>query len=136
MIWNLNSGWLMMAVASVAVLAFLRVGPRRHHARGRVRAARQHGAIHVRLLRGGLIANTYGISLNDLKLAVAWGLGGAFAMVSVLALAQGRRRPDRIDNPNHLPDVAGNSPVSLSAPMPVSRKLLDSLRPSGPRISR
>ncbi len=33
-----------------------------------------------------IIANTWGINLHDLKLAVAWGLGGAFAMVSVLAL--------------------------------------------------
>lgn len=33
-----------------------------------------------------VIANKHGISLSDLKLAVAWGLGGAFSFISVLAL--------------------------------------------------
>ena len=33
-----------------------------------------------------IAANVWGVSLRDLKLAVAWGLGGAFATVSVLAL--------------------------------------------------
>ncbi|WP_245431612.1 hypothetical protein [Mesorhizobium atlanticum] len=33
-----------------------------------------------------VIANKHGISLSDLKLAVAWGLGGAFAFISALAL--------------------------------------------------
>ncbi|WP_244620064.1 hypothetical protein [Mesorhizobium sp. NFR06] len=33
-----------------------------------------------------VVANKHGISLSDLKLAVAWGLGGAFAFISVLAL--------------------------------------------------
>ncbi|CDX49245.1 conserved membrane hypothetical protein [Mesorhizobium plurifarium] len=33
-----------------------------------------------------VIANKHGISLTDLKLAVAWGLGGAFSFISVLAL--------------------------------------------------
>ena len=33
-----------------------------------------------------LVANSYGVSLRDLKLAVAWGLGGAFMLISALAL--------------------------------------------------
>ena len=33
-----------------------------------------------------VIANKHGISLSDLKLAVAWGLGGAFSFISMLAL--------------------------------------------------
>lgn len=32
------------------------------------------------------VANKHGISMSDLRLAVAWGLGGAFAFISVLAL--------------------------------------------------
>jgi hypothetical protein len=32
------------------------------------------------------VANKHGISLSDLKLAVAWGLGGAFSFISVLVL--------------------------------------------------
>jgi hypothetical protein len=33
-----------------------------------------------------VVAHRHGISLSDLKLAVAWGLGGAFVFISVLAL--------------------------------------------------
>ncbi|MDX8461228.1 hypothetical protein [Mesorhizobium humile] len=33
-----------------------------------------------------VVAHKHGISLSDLRLAVAWGLGGAFALISVLAL--------------------------------------------------
>ena len=33
-----------------------------------------------------VVAHRHGISLSDLKLAVAWGLGGAFSFISVLAL--------------------------------------------------
>ena len=32
------------------------------------------------------IANKHGVSLSDLKLAVAWGLGGAFSLIAVVAL--------------------------------------------------
>ena len=35
-----------------------------------------------------IVANTYGINLCDLKLAVGWGLGGAFTLVALLALAK------------------------------------------------
>ncbi len=33
-----------------------------------------------------VVASKHGVSLGDLKMAVAWGLGGAFAFISVLAL--------------------------------------------------
>jgi hypothetical protein len=33
-----------------------------------------------------VVANSYGITLRNLHLAVAWGLGGAFVFISVLAL--------------------------------------------------
>jgi hypothetical protein len=33
-----------------------------------------------------VVAHKHGIDLSDPKMAVAWGLGGAFAFVSVLAL--------------------------------------------------
>jgi hypothetical protein len=33
-----------------------------------------------------MVANAYGISLRDLKLAVGWGLGGAFTLISAMAL--------------------------------------------------
>lgn len=33
-----------------------------------------------------VVANKHGVGMTDLRLAVAWGLGGAFAFISVLAL--------------------------------------------------
>ncbi|TPN76918.1 hypothetical protein FJ987_03890 [Mesorhizobium sp. CU2] len=33
-----------------------------------------------------VVANKHGISLSDPKMAIAWGLGGAFSFISVLAL--------------------------------------------------
>ena len=36
-----------------------------------------------------IIANTYGINLRDLTLAMATGMGGAFAVIAVLALLKG-----------------------------------------------
>ncbi|RAZ86687.1 hypothetical protein DPM33_27905 [Mesorhizobium hawassense] len=32
------------------------------------------------------VANRHGVNLSDPKMAIAWGLGGAFAFISVLAL--------------------------------------------------
>ena len=87
MIWNLDPGWLMMAVATVAVLAFF-FGS----ALDAIMREDGFGPTGNMLLftfgffMAVIIANTWGISLKDLKLAVAWGLGGAFATVSVLAL--------------------------------------------------
>ena len=87
MIWNLEPGWLMMAVATVAALAFFF---------GSALDAIMHEdgfgpTGNMLLFTAGffiavIAANVWGVSLRDLKLAVAWGLGGAFATVSVLAL--------------------------------------------------
>lgn len=89
MIWNLDSGWLMMAVATVAVLAFF-------FGSALDAIMRDDGfgptgnmiLFTVGFFIAVFVANSYGISLRDLRLAVAWGLGGAFALVSVLALAK------------------------------------------------
>ncbi|MCX8567817.1 MULTISPECIES: hypothetical protein [Hyphomicrobiales] len=87
MLWNLDPGWLMMAVAFVAVMAFFfgaaldaimkedGFGPTGNML---LFTAGFFGAV--------IVANSYGISLRDLKLAVAWGLGGAFVFISLLAL--------------------------------------------------
>lgn len=86
MIWNLEPGWLMMAVASVAVLALF-FGS----ALNAIMREDGFGPLGNMLLftfgffAAIIIANTYGINLRELKLAVAYGLGGAFAAVSVLA---------------------------------------------------
>lgn len=87
MIWNLEPGWLMMAVASVAVLALF-FGS----ALNAIMREDGFGSLgNMMLFTVGffaavIIANTWGISLRDLKLALAWGLGGAFTTVSLLAL--------------------------------------------------
>lgn len=87
MLWNLDPGWLMMAVAFVAVMAFFfgaaldaimkedGFGPTGNMV---LFTAGFFGAV--------LAANSYGITLRNLSLATAWGLGGAFVFISVLAL--------------------------------------------------
>ncbi len=89
MIWNLDTGWLAMAIAIVAVLAFF-------FGAALDAIMRDDGfgpTGNMLLFTAGfftavIVANTYGISLRDLKLAVAWGLGGAFALVGLLALVK------------------------------------------------
>ena len=89
MIWNLDTGWLMMAIAMVAVIAFF-------FGSALDAIMREDGfgptgnmlLFTVGFFLAVIIANTYGINLRDLKLAMAWGLGGAFSMVSAMALAK------------------------------------------------
>ena len=89
MLWNLEPGWLMMAIAFVAVMAFF-FGA----ALDVIMKDDGFGPIgNMLLFTAGffgavLIANGYGIMLRDLRLAVAWGLGGAFVLISLLALAK------------------------------------------------
>ena len=87
MIWNLDSGWVMMTVASVGVLAFF-LGS----ALDAIMKEDGFGPTGNTILFATgffsaiFVANTMGLSLRDPKLAVAWGLGGAFMLVSALAL--------------------------------------------------
>lgn len=87
MIWNLDSGWLMMAVATVAVMAFF-------FGAALDAIMREDGfgpTGNMVIFTSGFflavfIANGQGFNLSDLKLAVAWGLSGAFVAIAVLAL--------------------------------------------------
>ncbi|MEO5324827.1 hypothetical protein PV773_16030 [Mesorhizobium sp. CC13] len=87
MLWNLDPGWLMMAVAFVTVMAFF-FGA----ALDAIMKDDGFGPIgNTVLFTAGffgavLLANNMGIILRDLKFAVAWGLGGAFVFISLLAL--------------------------------------------------
>ncbi|ODT05803.1 MAG: hypothetical protein ABS58_14300 [Mesorhizobium sp. SCN 65-20] len=89
MLWNLDPAWLMMAVASVAVLAFF-FGA----ALDAIMKEDGFGPVGNMLLfttgffGAVFIANSYGITLRDLRLAVAWGLGGAFIFISALAVVK------------------------------------------------
>ncbi|WP_395449883.1 hypothetical protein ACHMW7_08775 [Aminobacter sp. UC22_36] len=87
MLWNLDPGWLMMAIAFVAVMAFF-FGA----ALDAIMKDDGFGPIgNMLLFTAGffgavVVANSYGITLRNLHVAVAWGLGGAFVFISVLAL--------------------------------------------------
>lgn len=93
MIWNLDSGWLMMALAAVAVMAFF-------FGSALDAIMRDDGfgptgnmlLFTIGFLAAVVIANSYGISLRDLKTAVGYGLVGAFVLVSSLALVKARLR--------------------------------------------
>lgn len=87
MLLRLDTSWLLMTVASVAVFGFF-FGT----ALDAIMQDDGFGSTGNTLLFtfgffvAVLAANSYGIDLKDLKLAVGWGLGGAFAFISVLAL--------------------------------------------------
>lgn len=89
MLWNLEPGWLMMAIAMVAVLAFF-FGA----ALDAIMKEDGFGPVgNMLLFTAGffgavLIANSFGITLHDLRLAVAWGLAGAFVLISLLSLVK------------------------------------------------
>ncbi|MEP9399287.1 hypothetical protein [Mesorhizobium sp. KR2-14] len=88
-LWNLEYGWLMMAVAMVAVIAFI-FGA----ALDVLMRDDGFGPIgNMTLFTAGFFAaifavNCYGIPLRDLTLATATGLCGAFVTIAVLALAK------------------------------------------------
>lgn len=87
MIWNLDGGWLMMAFATVAVMAFFFGAALDAIMRDDGFARTGNMALFTfGFFVGVFVANSYGISLRDLKLAVGFGLGGAFAAVASCAL--------------------------------------------------
>ena len=87
MLLHLDTSWLLMTVATVAVFGFFF---------GSALDAIMHddgfGSTGNTLLFtlgffvAVIVANEHGISLRDLKLAIAWGLGGAFTFISGMAL--------------------------------------------------
>ena len=89
MIWNLDAAWLMMAVASVAVMGFF-FGAALHAVMGDDGFGPMgNTALFTFGFFGAILAaNDYGISLRHLDLAVAVGLGGAFLLIAALALTK------------------------------------------------
>jgi hypothetical protein len=87
MLLHLDTSWLLMTVASVAVFGFF-FGS----ALDAIMKEDGFGSTGNTLLFtlgfffAVMFANEHGIVLRDLKLAVAWGLGGAFAFIAALAL--------------------------------------------------
>lgn len=89
MIWNLDAAWLLMAVAAVMVMAFF-FGTALHAVMGDDGFGPNGNMIlfTTGFMGAVVIANLYGISLRDLKLATATGLCGAFSLIATLALAK------------------------------------------------
>ena len=87
MLLHLDTSWLMMTVATVAVFGFF-FGT----ALDAIMKEDGFGATGNTLLftlgffAAIMTANEHGVSLRDLTLAVAWGLSGAFVFISVMAL--------------------------------------------------
>lgn len=90
MLWNLETSWLMMAVASVIVMALF-FGSALHA----IMRDDGFGPIgNMVLFTAGFFiaivaANSWGINLRDMTRAVATGLGGAFVVIAVLAVLKG-----------------------------------------------
>ncbi len=87
MIWNLEWGWLMMTITVVAALSFFFGAALDAIMRDDGFGPTGNTIIFVIGFFGAVyFANVYGINLRDIKMAVAWGLGGAFATVATLAM--------------------------------------------------
>jgi hypothetical protein len=90
MLWNLEPSWLMMAVASVIVMALF-FGSALHA----IMRDDGFGPIgNMVLFTAGFFiaifaANSWGINLRDLTRAVATGMGGAFVIIAALAILKG-----------------------------------------------
>lgn len=89
MLWNLDFGWIMMAVTVVAMLSFL-FGL----ALDGVMGSDGFGALgNMLIVTAGFFlaifaANSYGVPLRDITWATATGLGGAFLCLAILALCK------------------------------------------------
>ncbi|UCI08865.1 hypothetical protein [Mesorhizobium sp. B1-1-8] len=87
MLLHLDTSWLLMTVATVAVFGFF-FGT----ALDAIMKEDGFGSTGNTLLFtlgffvAVMAANEHGITFRDLKLAVAWGLSGAFIFISVMAL--------------------------------------------------
>ena len=87
MVWNLDPGWLLIAFVVVGILSFILamalhaiMGPDGFGAGGNA------AIITTGFFLAVFAANNFGIRLADLRMAVAFGLGGAFVCLSALAM--------------------------------------------------
>ncbi len=89
MIWNLDISWLMMAIAVVSILSFF-LGMALDGVMGDdgFGAVGNTVIITTGFFLGIFIANSYGIYLRDLKLAIAAGLAGSFICLAMLAISK------------------------------------------------
>jgi hypothetical protein len=87
MLWNLDASWLMMAVAVVAVLSFM-LGSVLNGVMGDDGFGPTGNMLVITagFFLSIFTANSWGVSLRDLVMAVGVGLGGAFLCLFGLAL--------------------------------------------------
>ena len=87
MLWNLGSEWLLMAFAGVGIMSFILA-----MALNAIMGEDGFGPVgNAVFITAGFflsifIANNFGFRLGDLKMAIAMGLAGAFACLTVLAV--------------------------------------------------
>lgn len=87
MLWNLETSWLLMAVAVVALLSYLLA-----LALNAIMGSDGFGPLGNTVIvttgffLGIFVANSYGMVLRDLTLATAAGLTGSFVSLAMLAL--------------------------------------------------
>lgn len=87
MIWNLDWGWLLMTITVVAALSFFFGAALDAIMRDDGFGPTGNTIIFVIGFFGAVyVANLGGINLRDIRMAVACGLGGAFATVATLAI--------------------------------------------------
>ena len=94
MLWNLGTGWLVLAVTVVAILSFIvaialnaLLGEEGFGATG------NSAIMTAGFFAGIYVANMAGYRLADVQAAVTSGLGGAYALLTVLiALKAAMRR--------------------------------------------
>jgi len=87
MLWNLDLAWLLMTVSVVAVLSYFFGTALDALMREDGFGPLGNTIIFVAGFFGGILAaNCQGVSLRNLTLAAAVGLGGAFATLATLAV--------------------------------------------------
>lgn len=86
MLWNLDLSWLLMAVSIVAMLSYI-FGMALDGVMGSDGFGPLGNMVVVTagFFLGIFVANSYGITLRDLSLAIGAGLGGALISLGVLA---------------------------------------------------
>lgn len=89
MIWNLNTNWLLIAIAIVSLIAYV-LG----YVLDRIMNEDGFGTFgNALIIAGGFflsifLANTYGIHLSNINLAISAGLAGAFGLLATLSIAK------------------------------------------------
>ncbi len=90
MIWDIDAGWLFMAVCAVAMLSYMLALLLEPNLGGEgFGPFLNAGLITAGFFGGIIVANYQGIGIKELKFALMIGLGGSFALMFVTFLVRG-----------------------------------------------